>query len=108
MAINIHHTINSNVAAFHNEGLKIFALLEESYAQNQAVELSFDGLQRCSTQFLNAAIGKMYLQYDPAKLSHLIHYNFGTLQNLKAKIDEVIENAINSKQYDSLLENATA
>lgn len=108
MAINIQNIINSNVAAFHNEGLKIFALLEQSYAQNQAVEVSFEGLQRCSTQFLNAAIGKMYLQYDPAKLNSLIHYNVGALQNLQAKIEEVKENAIDSKQYDTLLENATA
>lgn len=106
MSIHIHHIINSNVAAFHNQGLQIFALLEQSFAQNKAVELSFEGIQRCSTQFLNAAIGKMYLQYDPARLNELIHYNLGTLQNLQAKIEEVKENAINSKQYDTLLENA--
>lgn len=108
MSINIQNIINSKVAAFHNEGLQIFILLEEAYAKKQTVEISFEGLQRCSTQFLNAAIGKMYLQYDPALLNILIHYNFGTLQNLLAKIEEVKENAIDSKEYDTLLENATA
>lgn len=108
MLIPIHHIIHSNVAAFHNEGLKIFSLLEQSYTQNQEVELSFEGLDRCSTQFLNAAIGKMYLQYDPASVDQLIHYNVGQLQNLRAKIQEVKENAIDSKHYDNLLGNATA
>ena len=108
MVINIKNIIESDIAAFHNEGLQIFSLLEQCYFKKQEITLSFEGLNRCSTQFLNAAIGKMYLQYDPALIDHLLHYNFGSLQNMDAKIEEVKENAINSKEYDSLLENATA
>lgn len=108
MSLSIKNIIDSNVAAFHTEGLKIFALLVQAYGKNEPVEVSFEGLLRCSTQFLNAAIGKMYLQYDAAKLDGLIHYNFGAFQNLRAKIEEVKDNAIDSKAYDSLLENATA
>jgi hypothetical protein len=108
MIIDIKNIIDSDIAAFHNEGLKVFSILEQSYSKKQPVTVSFEGLNRCSTQFLNAAIGKMYLHYDVSLLDKLLHYNFGELQNMEAKIEEVKENAINSKEYDSLLENATA
>jgi hypothetical protein len=108
MIINIKNIIESNIAAFHNEGLQIFSILEKSYSKGQQVTVSFEGLKHCSTQFLNAAIGKMYLQYNPALLNNLLRYNFGDLQNMEAKVEEVKENAINSKEYDSLLENAIA
>lgn len=108
MVISIKNIIKSDIAAFHSEGLQVFALLKMAYSKKQQVTISFEGIQRCSTQFLNAAIGKMYLQFDPALLNNLFHYNFGDLHNMQIKIDEVKENAINSKEYDFLVENATA
>jgi hypothetical protein len=108
MVITIKNIIKSDIAAFHNEGLQVFTLLKKAYSKKQPITLSFEGIQRCSTQFLNAAIGKMYLQYNPALLNDLLQYNYGDLHNMDLKIEEVKENAINSKEYDSLLENATA
>ena len=86
----------------------IYAKLQKAYSKNQSVTISFEGIQRCSTQFLNAAIGKMYMHYEPQVIEELIKYDFGTLHNMQFKIEEVKENAINSKEYDSLLENASA
>lgn len=108
MVINIKNIIKSDIAAFHNEGLVIFSHLEKAYSKRQQVTISFEGIQLCSTQFLNAAIGKMYLQYEPSLLNDLLQYKFGDLHNMPIKIEEVKENAINSKEYDSLLEKATA
>ena len=99
--------IQSTIAAFHNEGLQVFSVLEKAYSNNEQVELSFEGIERCATQFLNASIGKMYMQYDPKMVDALVTYNFGDL-NLTDKVAEVKDNAINSKEYDSLIENATA
>jgi hypothetical protein len=108
MQLVVKNIIQSSIAAFHNEGLLVFPLLEQSYLKKEQVELSFVGIDRCATQFLNASIGKLYMQYDPKMVDSLLSYNYGTLANLAAKIAEVRENAINSKEYDSLLENATA
>jgi len=104
----VKNIIQSTIAAFHNEGLQVFSQLEKAYKNQEQIELSFEGIERCATQFLNASIGKMYMQYDPAVLDVLISYNYANLPYLDQKIAEVKENAINSKEYDSLLENATA
>lgn len=100
--------INSPIAAFHNEGLKVFSELEKAYNNQEHIEISFAGIERCATQFLNASIGKMYMQFDPNALNTLIVYDYASVSHLAEKIEEVIENAINSKEYDSLLESATS
>ena len=104
----VKNIIQSSIAAFHNEGLQVFPYLEAAYRNNDRIELSFEGVERCATQFLNASIGKMYLQYDPQVLHTLIVYDYAHLPHLAEKIEEVIDNAIHAKEYDSLVENATA
>lgn len=100
--------IQSSIAAFHNEGLQVFPYLETAYKNKEHIEVSFAGMERCATQFLNASIGKMYMQYDPTVLDALISYDYANLPHLSEKIEEVKDNAIHSKEYDSLVENATA
>lgn len=104
----VKNIIQSTIAAFHNEGLQVFSHLEKAYKNQEQIELSFEGIERCATQFLNASIGKMYMQYDPMVLDVLITYNYDNLPYLSQKVAEVKENAINSKEYDSLLQNATS
>jgi hypothetical protein len=104
----VKNIIQSTIAAFHNEGLQVYSHLEIAYQKKEPIEVSFEGIERCATQFLNASIGKMYMQYDPHVLDTLISYNYAGLSHLAQKIEEVKENAINSKEYDSLVENATA
>ena len=108
MTIEIKKIINSSIAAFHSEGLEVFSQLQSAYNNKEQITLSFQGIERCATQFLNASIGKMYLQYDPALVDSLLHFDIASIHNLQEKIDEVKENAINSKEYDSLMENATS
>ena len=100
--------IHSEIAAFHNEGLQLFECLQLAIKNNEPVEISFIGIERCATQFLNSSIGKIYLMYNPKIANSLISYDYGNLTRLPQKIEEVIENAINSKEYDSWIENATA
>jgi len=104
----VKNIIQSTIAAFHNEGLQVYSFLEKAYDKKEHIEVSFEGIDRCATQFLNASIGKMYMQYDPTVLDALISYDYANLPHLASKIEEVKENAINSKEYDSLMENATA
>jgi hypothetical protein len=104
----VANIIQSPIAAFHNDGLKVFEVLETAYKNDTPTVLSFENVDRCATQFLNASVGKMYLLYDPLVLEKLITYEYGNLQHLPAKIAEVKENAVNSKEYDSLVENASA
>jgi hypothetical protein len=108
MKVVVKNIINSTIAAFHNDGLLVFKCLDQAIQKREQVELSFDGIDRCATQFLNAAIGKLYVQYDPKLVDSLLHYDYSSVSNLEAKIAEVRENAIHSNEYDSLINNATA
>ncbi|NLU96305.1 STAS-like domain-containing protein [Chitinophaga sp. Ak27] len=108
MKIVVSEILKSPIAAFHNEGLEVFSALEQAFKSHQLMEISFEGINRCSTQFLNASIGKMYLLFDPKQIDNLLKINFASLPHLAEKIEEVKENAINSKEYDSLIENAIA
>jgi hypothetical protein len=104
----VKNIIQSSIAAFHNEGLQVFSYLESAYKNKEHIEISFEGISRCASQFLNASIGKMYMQYDPAVLDTLISYDYANLPHIAQKIEEVKDNAIHSKEYDSLVDNATA
>lgn len=103
MKIFVSDILKSKIAAFHNEGLQIFPLLEQFYKQHNKVELSFEGVERCSTQFLNASIGKMYLLYEPDTVDNILLINPGSLPNLLSKVEEVKSNAIVSKNDNSIV-----
>ena len=106
MKVVVSEILNSSIAAFHNEGLKVFDLLETAIKAKEEIILSFAGINRCSTQFLNASIGKIYLLYNPTEVDRLLSIDTAQLIHLSEKILDVKENAINSKEYDSLIENA--
>lgn len=109
MKIKIANIIQSPFAIYHNEGIEIYKILEQALANNEKIEISFDGIKRCSTQFLNACIGKLYLLKEPQLVDHSISFDYSIHPPLlKAKIDEVRSNAISHKEYDSYIENATA
>ncbi len=102
MKILVSDILNSKIAAFHNEGLQVFPLLEQQLNHREKVELSFEGIDRCSTQFLNASIGKMYLLYDASMVDSFLVINPGSLSSLMSKVDEVKANAIVSKEDPAL------
>jgi hypothetical protein len=107
MEVVVKNIINSTIAVFHNDGLLVFSHLEKAFSNKEHVELSFEGIERCATQFLNACVGKLYLLNDPTLVDSFIQYNYANLPNLEDKIREVRDNAINSKEYDSLVNNAS-
>ena len=108
MTIEVKEIIKSPIAAFHSDGLAVFAHLQTAYNNKEQITISFRGIQHCSTQFLNASIGKLYLQYDATIIDSLLQYDTASIPHLTQKIEEVRENAINSKEYDSLIDNAIA
>lgn len=108
MRIEVKHILNGNAAVFHNEGLEVFNAFDGSLQKGEIVQLSFDGIQTCSTQFLNACIGKAYLTFPHDFLAsnlQVVDYKHMTL--FKAKLDNVIDNATNPK-YDQIAGEALA
>lgn len=108
MKVVVANIIQSDLAIFHDEGLQVFALLSSALKRGEKIEVSFEKVERCSTQFLNASIGKMYLEFDPKSVDGLLSFNYGEVNLLKEKISEVRDNAIHSKDYDQFVGNALA
>ncbi len=106
MLIKIADIIKSDLALFHQEGLDVFNHLNSALVKGKSVKLSFKGIKRCSTQFLNASVGKLYLNNHPELVDSLITYDFASLDILKDKIADVKQNALNSSIYNSYLESA--
>ncbi len=104
----VRDIINSNLAIYHEEGLILYHLLLKDLEEGKdKAEISFEGIERCSTQFLNACVGKLYLLNEPKKIDGFLSFHYLS-PILKLKLDEVRENAIHNEQYDSLLTKAVS
>jgi hypothetical protein len=106
MKVSIADILKSDLAVFHNEGIEINKLIEPLLAKGETVELSFKGLKRVSTQFLNAAIGRSYMTMETATLDAILQFTHTEAPYLAEKIAEVKDNAQHASEYDALLENA--
>jgi len=107
MRIVVKNIINSPIAAFHTDGSLVFEKLEQSLNKGVSILVGFEGITQCSTQFLNASVGKLYLQHSPEIVDSLLSFDYAGLPHLAFKLAEVRENAIHSKTYDAILEEAT-
>ena len=109
MKIIVAEILNSSSAIFHNEGLEIYNHIENEIKNGKPVEISFEGLENCSTQFLNACIGKLYVTFPDKVLVSLLSFIYAPdIPWLEKKVQDVIENAIHSELHDQLLDNALA
>lgn len=99
VSIEILGIIDSNLAIYDGDGKKVYDLLQDAITRREQVTISFIGMKRCSIQFLNAFIGKIYLLNDALLVDKLVEYYFSGLDNvLPNKIKEVIDNAILQKK----------
>ncbi len=98
--------IKSQYAIYHEEGISLYEQLQKLLKTDNAITISFDGVTRCSTQFLNAAIGNLYLNNEKAKIEGKIKI-LGN-DELQRKIADVKDNALHSKDYNQFVENASA
>lgn len=108
MKVVIADMIQSDLAIFHDEGLQVYSYLASLLKSGEKIEVSFEKVERCSTQFLNASIGKLYLEFDQKLVDSYLSFNYGEINLLREKIVEVRDNAIHSKDYDQFVGNALA
>lgn len=108
MAIVISNILESNTAIFHDEGLQVYDSIEEGFKRGDQVVLSFVGIKHCSTQFLNACIGKLYLTYSKSYIETSLIIEGADNKMLMASIKKVIENALNAEKYNQILDEVLA
>ena len=106
MKVVVSDIIHNNIPAFHEEGLLLYKVLSDTIAKNDEIEVSFEGVEICATQFLHAAIGKLYLSYPSDTIDRLVHINYGGVSNLEEKIKKVKWSALNQAKHDQIISEA--
>ena len=102
--IVINNIISSSLAVNQEDGVTLYNVISSISPAN--LTISFIGIDRISTAFLNESIGlytQLYGSFDEVKL---ILPSDKPL--FKAKIDDVVENALLGDEYDTLVDNALA
>lgn len=105
MKILINHLIEASNAISHSDGLAVYERIKKALRSNENTIISFDGINRVSTAFLNACIGKMVLE---GSFDYKMIDRSSTKDLILIKIDSVVENAKNYKAYDKIVDDATA
>lgn len=109
MKITIFDILQTKSAIFQEEGEQIYFMIEEAISKKKLpIEISFENIENCSTQFLNACIGKLYLSFQHTDIDANIVYTNLNASNLGLKIHDVIENAKHYESYNGLLNQAIA
>jgi hypothetical protein len=57
-----------------DDGHKLFARLRDALRAGRSVQLDFAGVETISTVFLNVAIGKLFGEFDPKQVEHLLRW----------------------------------
>lgn len=110
MKLVIAECINSQTAAFRDEGQRVYACIEQAMNANQPVELSFDGIETCSTQFLNASIGRLCRSFDASNIESLMTITGIAPEDtiLPDAITRTIDKALRPAYYAQLMEETLA
>lgn len=62
--IPISAIVGGGICVAASDGQKIYALLQKAVAEDNRVTLSFSGVTRMTTAFLNAAVGQLYGEFS--------------------------------------------
>jgi len=64
MKVSVYDILNkSQNAVFHEDGLKVYEAIQSALRDGKKVEVSFENIKVCTTQFLNASFGKLLLTF---------------------------------------------
>lgn len=103
MKISILDIINSELATNITDGTAVFEAIK-GYKPSEIV-ISFVGIRRISTLFLNECIGQ-YTMINALNIQELkFEYPEGK-EMFAYRVDDVIENALMGDDYDALVDNA--
>lgn len=104
MKIQISEVIKTSNALSHADGLILYQYIVHN-VKDKDYTISFDEIERISTAFLNASLGKLILnnKFKPTN----IDYPSAKLL-VKKKINNVVTNANNYVSYNKSIDEATS
>lgn len=105
--LKIVAVLDKEFALSQEDAEAIFPFLEKAITGKKSLDLSFDGLENCSTIFLNNLLGKLYLSFgeEVDKYIHFIGISNDDLV-LPNQLERLRRRALNSSVYQPIFENA--
>ncbi|QXP54863.1 DUF4325 domain-containing protein [Cellulophaga sp. HaHa_2_95] len=103
MKISVLDIIKSELATNLTDGSVLFEAIK-SYKPSE-ITISFLGVRRISTLFLNESIGQ-YAMNNATNIQELKFEYPAEKEMFSHKVDDVIENALMGDEYDTLVDNA--
>lgn len=103
MKVQVNTFLESNRGISRKDGELLFNHIKDTHPSN--LMLSFDGMEKTSTLFLNESVGKYVLKYE----QHLNGWSpdlEGCSSIIFNKVKDVIENALMGEEYDEIISEA--
>jgi hypothetical protein len=95
----ISEILGKTNAILHSDGSKVYNEIIGLISESKKIDISFSGITHCTTSFLNASIGKVWMN-NPDQ-NHDIFRFFDASPSLLEKIDLVRDNALNRKKKEN-------
>jgi hypothetical protein len=104
--LNIAQILNKNFALSQDDAIQLLPELTSALEQKSNLEISFDGIEGCSTLFLRALLGEFYLKYG-VQVDEFIHF-VGISEDdvVKNQLEVLRKRALNPDQYKPIFDNA--
>jgi hypothetical protein len=90
--IELVRAVASPFCVSNEDGVMVHAKLAEAISNNSTIELSFKGVTRLTTAFLNAAVGQLYDEFSDEKIERHLKIVEADRSHL-AKLSSTISNA---------------
>jgi hypothetical protein len=91
--LSLTEVVGSSVCVSIEDGTKVHDKIVDAINAGSAVALSFHGVGRLTTAFLNAAVGQLYNEYDEAEVRQRLLPPTGATQEQLTYLKRVVDNA---------------
>ena len=107
-SIRLINLVNKKNADSLEDAEIVFPIIESAIKQQQKIDLSFEGMDICSTIFLNNFLGKLYLTFG-TKVDEFVTFTGFDEENdvIPNKIDRLKKRALNPEAFKTIFNNAT-
>ena len=103
MKVHVKKVIDNELALTTSSAQTLYNQISKIDPGNLVI--SFEGIRRVSSLFLNNSIGLYIINFGTLEIDSIIIPKTDSL--MKSKIEEVINNAANWEEYNHLVENAS-
>jgi hypothetical protein len=108
--IGIAHVVGGGICVSSSDGHKVHDAIVAAIEKNERIALSFSGVTRLTTAFLNAAVGQLYGEFTEEQIRrHLlppIDADGRQLRQLKLVVDRAKQFFANPQQSKSAFRSA--